>query len=137
MKNFLLAIILFCLFSQCTKHPFNDLGGNAVLKGVALLYDTLSGSYSFRPLTGISVYISDSTDSNFYPYSTKTDALGQFSFNGFDASAKYFVYAYYDTNQIHYKGKIVYHGTGGDFTSRKDSLCCQLMSQIRMVSSPC
>jgi len=108
MKPSLLLLAILVAQWSCKKPDFNDLAGNSTLSAVVLLHDTYSGNPGYIPIKNLTVYLRNSTNTNQYLYSVKTDNLGQFSFNGLDSTLTYQADALFDTLQARYSGKITY-----------------------------
>ena len=102
-------ITSFLVLTGCSTPKYNDLAGNLTITGKAMFFDSLSGSYTPNPLSSLTVYISDSADSNNYLYTSKSDLLGNYIFTGFDSLHAYIVHAKIDSNQEFYSGRIFYH----------------------------
>lgn len=109
MKRIIAAIALSLGLIMCGKdHPRHDLSGSYTLQGVAVVYDTLTGNYTYTVLKSLDVYLRNSADTTGYLVGRKTDNLGRYSFNGIDTTAAYTVYASVNTDTLKYYGELVY-----------------------------
>jgi hypothetical protein len=111
MKKLPIGAVLCLLFWTCVKNNKNslgDLGGSYTLNGVVMLYDTLTGDYSYAPAGGVTVYIKYSTDPTGYLTFNNATAAGSYSFTGIDSTKAYTVYAHLTADSILYYGSIPY-----------------------------
>ncbi|TDX02183.1 hypothetical protein [Dinghuibacter silviterrae] len=120
--SLLWGLIIMAFNGGCKKPGFNDLGGSNVINGVVVLYDTLALGYGYAPVSGQTVYLQDPSDTTGYLYSSKSNPLGQFSFNGFDSTARYRIYTSFDSNHVHYTGNLLYNDYNASFLHAWDSL---------------
>jgi len=109
-KYILIALLLPAFFWTCKKNQttFHDLSGDSIIRGVVVLYDTLTAPFVYYGVHPIMVFLRYTGDSTSYLYSTTSNSLGQFTFNGIDPSRAYVVYARMDSVQLHFYGEIDY-----------------------------
>lgn len=125
MKNLVRLAAIFTLAGICCTKTSNqnlgDLGGNYNLHGVVVLYDSIAGKYAYVSTHPINVFIRRAADSLGFLYNTTTNNLGQYNFSGIDSTQSYVVYAFLDSNQVHYYGYIPY-GANSIHNNEMDSL---------------
>ena len=105
-----MLVVLLAVYGDCKKGAanFHDLSGDSTIRGTVVLYDTLTGPFNYYGVHPLTVYLGYPGDTTSYLYSTVTNGLGQFSFNGIDQTQAYLVYARMDSMQIHFYGQILY-----------------------------
>lgn len=112
MKKLSICAGLICLvFLACVKDNkdnLGDLGGSYTLNGVVMLYDSLTGDYSYAAVGGVTVYIKYTGDQSGYLTSNTATAAGLYSFTGIDSTKAYTVYAHLAPDSILYYGGISY-----------------------------
>jgi len=109
MKKYFIILIVISAILGCNKSSFSpDLNGTNTIQGKIVLYDTLSGNYNYKIMSSIPVYLRYLSDTAGFLYSTITNGLGQFTFNGIDSTMSYIVFANVDSLQIQYSGQITY-----------------------------
>lgn len=107
MKNIFWIIIgCSCFCVACRKSPYHDLGGTETIKGVVILYDTLSGRVNKTSASGILVYLKYASDATGFLYSVKTDSQGKYSFAGISADSSYKIYARSELSPLMYYGEL-------------------------------
>lgn len=120
MKKNLLLIIAGILLLQCKKAPFNDLSGDYTLKGIVMVYDTLSGVVNKTPGKNLRVYLKyDNGGTNYLNYVTANDQ-GQYSFSGIEKNKGYLIYAE-SKPDLKYYGELSY-GAGSYVDGASDTL---------------
>lgn len=121
MKKLIASLLLISIvFTRCKQDSIiapsiNFSGGPFSINGIAVLYDTLSGNYSFNRLSGVTVYIRYSSDTVGYLYPVAANSLGQYLFNGINNDSNYTIYCQKDSNGVKYYGENKYKA--GSFTA--------------------
>jgi len=110
VKHLLYPIALIgILILSCNKNPgYDDLSGSSIIRGVVVLYDTLTGPNGFVYTHPIPVYLRYPSDTSGYLYSTMTNSSGQFSFSGIDNTKAYVAFASLDSAQVQFVGQFTY-----------------------------
>jgi hypothetical protein len=110
VKHLLYPIALIGILTlSCNKNPgYDDLSGTGIIRGVVVLYDTLTGPHGFVYTRPIPVYLRYPSDSSGYLYSTMTNSSGQFSFSGIDNNKAYVAFASFDSAQVQFVGQFTY-----------------------------
>jgi hypothetical protein len=121
MKYFLFAAAACIVLFQCKKSAFNDLSGPATLKGVAVIYDTLTGLTLATPLKNAKVFLRYDDNPNSFLYSTTSNGSGQYKFSGINLDRSYVIYSSVDTGAVKYEGQLKYAANGFS-DSQSDSL---------------
>lgn len=120
MKKYIFPIIIALIYLSCGDKNYDDLAGNENIKGVAVIYDTLSGVKNLILAKNLRVYLRNATDPAGFLYFNASTNQGLFSFSGIDRQKSYSVYASTDIDSVKYSGSLEY--TGGSHTSSGDTL---------------
>jgi hypothetical protein len=108
MRNVFILFLFAAVFATaCKKVGNNDLSGSSTFNGTVMLYDTLSGSYTYKALPAQSIFLKYSTANAGYLYSILSDANGMFSFSPLDSTKSYTIYSSLSTT-MNYYGEIQY-----------------------------
>jgi hypothetical protein len=126
-KSILFSIVIAMLFIKCKPElPIspdpNYSGGPYKVNGVIMLFDTLSGNYTYNTVASLPVYIKYSEDLTGYLYPASTSASGLYSFSGISGDRAYTVYSRKDSNGIKYYGELAYAANTINSTYRSDTL---------------
>jgi hypothetical protein len=105
----------------CNKSTFDDLSGQGTLKGVAVIYDTLNGYFSYAQAPNLKIYLKKAEDLTGYLYSTTSGSQAQYSFSGIEMGKSYKVYAGTDSGAVKLYGELNYTA-GGFADGQSDSL---------------
>jgi hypothetical protein len=94
----------------CHKNYFsyNDLAGDSTIRGTVVVIDTLRGSHVPVGVGPLTVYLRYPGDTTGFLYSTVTNNLGQYVFNGIDPGQSYVVFATKDSVPLIYYGQLSY-----------------------------
>jgi hypothetical protein len=118
MKKYILPLAVALLFFSCGDKKYDDLAGTDNIKGVAVIYDTLSGVKNLTPAKSLRVYLRNANDTAGFLYFTTANDQGRFSFSGIDLQKSYTVYASIDTGAVKYAGSLNFaagnHAVSGD-----------------------
>lgn len=120
MKKYILPLVVAFLYLSCGDKDYDDLSGTETIKGVAAVYDTLSGVSSLSITKNLKVYLRNKNDSTGFLYFVTTNEQGNFSFNGIDPLKSYSVYASIDTGSVKYTGTLDF--PGGSHAAATDTL---------------
>jgi hypothetical protein len=115
MKNIVSIFLALIMLQSCKKAAFHDLGGNQTLKGIAIIYDTLSGTDTLTPLKNGKIFLRNAASQNGFLYSVSTDNQGYFSFTGIDPDSSYVIFSKTEKGSLGYFGERSY--TAGSFTN--------------------
>ncbi|GAA4318633.1 hypothetical protein [Flaviaesturariibacter amylovorans] len=118
LKKYFLPLVAALLCLSCSDKTYDDLAGADEIKGVAVIYDDLSGTTTSTPGKNLKIYLRNADDAAGFLYSTTANEQGRFVFGGIDRAKAYEVYASVDTGAVKYFGILRFaasnHAATGD-----------------------